>query len=54
MGGKIIAISCWDEHDKKAYTFRKMNGLDVNQMVSIKDAFGTIDKRVDWDNPIIP
>lgn len=45
MGGKIIAISCWDQSDKKAYTFRNMNGIDVEQMVSIKDSFGTIDKQ---------
>ncbi|NLZ81598.1 MAG: Glu/Leu/Phe/Val dehydrogenase [Clostridiales bacterium] len=45
MGGKIIAISCWDNHDKKSYTFRKLTGLDVEQMASIKDAFGSIDKN---------
>jgi glutamate dehydrogenase len=45
MGGKIIAISCWNQYDKKAYTFRNMNGLDIEQMVSIKDSFGTIDKE---------
>jgi glutamate dehydrogenase len=45
MGGKIIAVSCWDQHDKKAYTFRKADGLDIDQMVSIKDSFGTIDKQ---------
>ena len=45
MGGKIIAISSWDQHDNKAYTFRNLNGLDIDQMVSIKDSFGTIDKE---------
>ncbi|NMB32712.1 MAG: Glu/Leu/Phe/Val dehydrogenase [Clostridium sp.] len=45
MGGKIIAISCWDQHDKKAYTFRKKDGLDIEKMASIKDSFGTIDKQ---------
>ncbi|NLL92579.1 MAG: Glu/Leu/Phe/Val dehydrogenase [Clostridiales bacterium] len=45
MGGKIVAISCWDQYDKKAYTFRNLNGLDIEQMVSIKDNFGTIDKE---------
>lgn len=44
MGGKIVAISCWDNNDKKAYTYRKLDGLDIEQMVQIKDAFGTIDK----------
>lgn len=45
MGGKIIAISSWDQNDRRAYTFRKMSGFDIEQMVSIKDSFGTIDKQ---------
>jgi glutamate dehydrogenase (NAD(P)+) len=45
MGGKIVAISCWDNNDKKAYTYRKAEGLDIDQMISIKDSFGTIDKN---------
>ena len=44
MGGKIIAISCWDNQDKKAYTYRNVNGLDIDKIASIKDSFGTIDK----------
>lgn len=45
LGGKIIAISSWDNNDKKAYTFRKADGFDIEQMVGIKDTFGTIDKQ---------
>lgn len=45
MGGKIIAISCWDNNDKKAYTYRKADGLDIDKMASIKDSYGTIDKE---------
>lgn len=45
LGGKIIAISSWDNTDKKSYTFRKKDGLDIEQMVSIKDSFGTINKE---------
>jgi glutamate dehydrogenase len=44
LGGTIVAISSWDQHDNKAYTFRKQDGLDIEQMAGIKDAFGTIDK----------
>ncbi len=44
MGGKIAAISCWDNQDKKAYTYRNVNGLDIDKIASIKDSFGTIDK----------
>lgn len=45
LGGKIVAISSWDNKDKTSYTFRKLEGLDINQMVSIKDSYGTIDKE---------
>lgn len=45
LGGKVIAISCWDNTEKKAYTFRKKDGLDYNALVSITDSFGRIDKE---------
>lgn len=45
MGGRIISISSWDQKDKKAYTFRKKDGIDVEEMASIKDSFGTIDRQ---------
>ncbi len=44
LGGKIIAISCWDNSDKKAYTFRNTKGLDIDKLAGIKDTYGTIDK----------
>ena len=43
-GGKVVAISCWDNNDKKAYTFRKLDGLDIEKLVAITDVYGTIDK----------
>lgn len=45
LGGKVVAISCWNEKDKVAYTFRKLDGMDINALVSITDAYGTIDKQ---------
>lgn len=45
MGGKIVAISSWDNTDKKSYTFRNLEGLNIEKMVSIKDSFGTINKQ---------
>ena len=44
LGGKVIAISCWDEADKKPYTFRKLDGMDIDALVNITDSYGTIDK----------
>jgi glutamate dehydrogenase len=45
MGGKVIAVSSWDQKDKKSYTFRNKTGIDVVKLASIKDSFGTIDKE---------
>lgn len=44
-GGKVVAISCWDNEDKKAYTFRNLEGLNVEKLVEITDVYGTIDKE---------
>lgn len=45
LGGKVVAISCWDNTDKKAYTFQNLNGIDIEKIVTIKDAYGSIDKE---------
>lgn len=45
LGGKVIAISCWNQADKKAYTFKKADGCNIPQLVQIKDSFGSIDKE---------
>ena len=45
LGGKMIAISCYHAADKTAYTYRKKAGCDIDELVSIKDSFGSIDKE---------
>jgi glutamate dehydrogenase len=44
MGGKVVAISCWDNKDKQAYTFRKASGMDIDALAAITDSYGSIDK----------
>ncbi len=44
LGGKVIAVSSWHQGDKTAYTFKKAEGCDIEQLVGIKDQFGSIDK----------
>jgi len=44
LGGKVVCVSSFDQADATAYTFRKANGCDVAELVSIKDTFGSIDK----------
>lgn len=43
LGGKVIAISCWNQKDQTSYTIRSLDNLDINYLVSIKDQYGCID-----------
>jgi len=45
LGGRVIAVSCWNQSDARAYTFRKETGCDIDQLAAIKDSFGSIDKE---------
>ena len=44
LGGKVICVSCWDQEDQTSYTFRKMAGVDLDELMGITDRFGGIDK----------
>ncbi|MCL1903432.1 MAG: Glu/Leu/Phe/Val dehydrogenase [Oscillospiraceae bacterium] len=44
LGGKVTCISSYDLADKTSYTFRKKSGCNIEELVSIKDQFGSIDK----------
>lgn len=44
LGGKVIAISCWDNADKKPYTYYSKDGLDVNVLLKSVDSYGSVDK----------
>lgn len=45
LGGKVIAVSCWDQEDQKAYTYKKKTGVILKELQSITDHFGGIDKK---------
>jgi glutamate dehydrogenase (NAD(P)+) len=45
LGGKVISVSCWDRHDKKAYTYTREAGIDPEFLQSITDPYGTINKE---------
>ncbi|MCL2099569.1 MAG: glutamate dehydrogenase, partial [Oscillospiraceae bacterium] len=49
LGGKITALSCWHNADKKVYTFINKNGIDIPKLMSVKDSFGSIDKQKGLD-----
>ncbi|MBZ0266540.1 Glu/Leu/Phe/Val dehydrogenase [bacterium] len=44
FGGTVIAVACWDQKDQMAYTFRRADGIDVEELVGITDRFGGIDR----------
>ncbi|MDD3656038.1 MAG: Glu/Leu/Phe/Val dehydrogenase [Atribacterota bacterium] len=43
-GGKVIAMSCWDPNDKKAYTYSCQEGINPDDLFApgTLDKFGTI------------
>ncbi|MFH2037811.1 MAG: Glu/Leu/Phe/Val dehydrogenase, partial [Chloroflexota bacterium] len=45
LGGKVACVSCWDRHDKTAYTYSHENGIDPHFLLTIVDQYGTIDKK---------
>lgn len=44
-GGKVVCVSCWDQQDQISYTFKKADGIDIDQLLSITDKFGGINKE---------
>ena len=53
-GGKVVALSCWDPKDKKAYTYSCPQGINPQDLLApaTVDKFGTIDpekaKSLGW------
>jgi glutamate dehydrogenase len=43
LGGKVLAVSCWDNSAKKAFTYSKDDGIDARFLQSITNIYGTID-----------
>jgi glutamate dehydrogenase (NAD(P)+) len=44
MGGTPICVSCWNQEDQTAYAFQKKDGFDLDELMSVTDHFGEIDK----------
>lgn len=45
LGGTPICVSCWDQQDQKSYTFRKLSGINLQELRKITDRFGGIDRK---------
>ncbi len=44
LGGKVVAVSCWDQVDQCSYTYRRLSGIDLTELQGISDRFGGINK----------
>ncbi|MBD3366746.1 MAG: glutamate dehydrogenase [Candidatus Eisenbacteria bacterium] len=44
IGGTVVCVSCWDQNDQCAYAFRKPEGIDLEELRSITDRFGGINR----------
>jgi len=45
LGGTVRLVSCWDFADKKACSFYKEEGLDIEALIESADSYGSIDKQ---------
>ncbi len=44
LGGKVVCVSSWDQNDQCSYTFKKLSGVSLQELLKITDKFGGIDK----------
>jgi len=42
IGGRTQAVSCWNQADQVSYTYRKADGIDLDELLGITDRFGEI------------
>lgn len=45
LGGTVIAVSTWDNVAKEAVTYKKADGIDIAELTSIADQFGSVDRQ---------
>jgi glutamate dehydrogenase (NAD(P)+) len=44
IGGTVTTVSCWDQDDQKSYSYRRKDGIDLDELIGITDRFGGIDR----------
>ncbi len=49
LGGKVICVSSWDQDDQASYSFKKKEGVNLDELRSIANPFGGIDKQKAMD-----
>lgn len=44
IGGKVVCVSCWDQKDQAAFSYRNIDGFELEELRGVTDRFGGIDK----------
>ena len=44
LGGRVVCVSSWDQVDQASYAFVRSDGVDLDELRSITNRFGGIDK----------
>jgi glutamate dehydrogenase (NAD(P)+) len=45
LGGKVVAVSCYDRDDRTSYTYFRPDGINPQFLQSITDQYGTVNKN---------
>lgn len=45
LGGTVVAVSSWNQADRTAYTYRKQDGVNLEELLAITNTFGEIAKQ---------
>jgi glutamate dehydrogenase (NAD(P)+) len=44
LGGTTVCVSCWDQEERTSYAYAKKDGIKLDELLSITDRFGGIEK----------
>jgi glutamate dehydrogenase (NAD(P)+) len=44
MGGKVVCVSSWDQAEHKSFSYKRPQGVSLEELQKITDAFGGINK----------
>jgi glutamate dehydrogenase (NAD(P)+) len=44
LGGTVVCVSCWDQEEQTSHSFRKPDGVDLEELRAVTDRFGGIDR----------
>jgi glutamate dehydrogenase (NAD(P)+) len=45
IGGKVLCVSCWDQEKQKPFTYKKQDGIDLEELLPFTDSFGSINQE---------